>query len=78
MNKKKTIWLNLVFIIVAFVITIGCVATGAYIQQGHSVTVGQPSDQRFKAPIEVENKVACTQNKHNTKPDVPLLPCCVL
>ncbi|MCL2699118.1 MAG: HDIG domain-containing protein, partial [Defluviitaleaceae bacterium] len=63
MSKTKRIWFNLTFIVIAFAITIGCVVTGAYIQQGYELNVGRPSGQRFKSPVTIENRIATEHNR---------------
>lgn len=67
MSKNKVIWLNFILLMIAFLITVGCVVTGTYRQHGYLVTIGQPSDYRLKAPTIVENIIATEHNRQAAK-----------
>ncbi len=53
----------LLFLILAFVITMGTVLSGAYISEGYSVSVGDVSPKLIKSPRKIENKVATERNR---------------
>lgn len=55
-NKSKEI--GILLCLLAFIITVLSVATGAHIEQGYNITVGSISERRFRATRMVVNEVA--------------------
>jgi len=66
-SKNKIIWLNLAFLVIAYTVTVGYVATGAYMQQGYLVSIREASDYHLKAPFTVENRIATERNRQAAK-----------
>ncbi len=62
MEKKISRFKVLMFFL-AFGITILLVVTGAYVQEGYVIEVGEVSPQRFVAPRKIENTVATEKNR---------------
>ncbi len=66
-SRNRKIFFNVSLYIAAFIITLVCVSTGAYIQEGYLINVGSVSPKKFRAPNTVENKVATERNKNIAK-----------
>ncbi len=53
----------IILVLLAFFITIAIVLSGAYISEGYTVSIDEPSDKLIKSPRKIENKIATERNK---------------